>query len=190
MTGYLRPSPAEHLPILAGIQPPELRRSGATISLGHCAMEPAHLLHSVLTHPSVAAARHLKSGHPFVSAAQQLISVSDIKNIRAVQWADQSLKRGVGGQPHKTLHFNSRHRYTHSRNDPPCVQLNHLRTSVGLFRSCLYKWGMASSAACECGAEEQTVDDVVRLCTIHRPPDGLHGLTVLDDETTELLIAS
>jgi len=37
------------------------------------------------------------------------------------------------------------------------------------FRSCLYKWGMASSAACECGAE-QTVDHVVLHCPIHRPP--------------------
>jgi len=98
------------------------------------------------------------------------------------------MERGVGGQPHKTPHFNSRHRYTHSQNDPPCVQLNRLHTGVGLFRSCLYKWGMASSAACEYGAEEQTVDHVVLQCTIHRPPDGLHGLTVLDDETTELLM--
>ena len=29
------------------------------------------------------------------------------------------------------------------------------------FHSCLYKWGMTSSAVCECGAEEQTVDHVV-----------------------------
>jgi len=47
---------------------------------------------------------------------------------------------------------------------------------------------MTSSAACECGAEEQTVDHVVRHYPIHRPPHGLHGLTVLDDETTEWLI--
>ena len=38
------------------------------------------------------------------------------------------------------------------------VRHNSPRTGVGRFRSCLYKWGMASSAAYECGAEEQTVD--------------------------------
>ena len=43
---------------------------------------------------------------------------------------------------------------------------------------------MAPSAACECGAEEQTVDHVVLHCPIHRPPHGVHGLKVLDDETT------
>jgi len=46
---------------------------------------------------------------------------------------------------------------------------------------------MASSAACECGAEEQTVDHVVLQCPIHRLHHGLHGLTVLDDETVEWL---
>jgi len=44
---------------------------------------------------------------------------------------------------------------------------------------------MASSAACECGAEEQTVDHVLLQCPIHRLPYGMHGLTVLDDETIE-----
>jgi len=36
----------------------------------------------------------------------------------------------------------------------------------------------------QCGAEELTVDHVVLQCPIHR----LHGLTVLDDETTEWLL--
>jgi len=47
---------------------------------------------------------------------------------------------------------------------------------------------MAPSAACECGAEEQTVDAVVLQCPIHRIPHGLHGLTVLDDQTIEWLL--
>jgi len=49
---------------------------------------------------------------------------------------------------------------------------------------------MASSVACECGAEEQTVDHVVLQCLIHRLPRGLHGLTVLDDETIEWLLST
>jgi len=44
------------------------------------------------------------------------------------------------------------------------------------------------SVACGCGAEEQTVDHVVLQCPIHRPPHGLHDLTVLDDETIEWLL--
>ena len=150
-------------------------------------MEPGHLLHSALTRPSSAAARRLKSRHPFVSVAQQLISISDNNNIRAAQWADHQWNAEWADNP-TILRILIPDTGTH----PPgitlprraWVRLNSLRTGVGRFRSCLYKWVMASSAACECGAE-QTVDHVVLHCPIHRPPHGLHGLTVLDDETTE-----
>jgi len=46
----------------------------------------------------------------------------------------------------------------------------------------------AAVCACECDAEEQIVDHVVLQCPIHRPPDGLHRLTALDDETIEWLL--
>ena len=35
VTGCLRPTPTDHLPILSSIQPAELRRMGATLSLAH-----------------------------------------------------------------------------------------------------------------------------------------------------------
>jgi len=87
VTGCLRPTPADNLSILAGIQPAELRRNGTTQSLARRAMEPGHLLHSALTRPSSAAARRLKSRNPFVRGAQHLISSSD-NNIRAARWVD------------------------------------------------------------------------------------------------------
>jgi len=70
VTGCQRSTPADNLPILAGIQPGELRRNGAALSLARRAMEPGHLLHSALTRPSSADARRLKSRHPFVPAAR------------------------------------------------------------------------------------------------------------------------
>ena len=88
MTGCLRPTPADNLIILAGIQPAELRHRGATQSLGRHAMEPGHLLHSAPTRTSGTAARRLESRHPFVPVAQQLISSSDNNNLRAAQWED------------------------------------------------------------------------------------------------------
>jgi len=47
---------------------------------------------------------------------------------------------------------------------------------------------MAPSAACESGAEDQTIHHVVFQCPIERPFHGLHGLTVLDDETIDFLL--
>ena len=45
------PTSPDILPILAGIQPAELRRKRATLSLTQRAMEPGHLLLSALTCP-------------------------------------------------------------------------------------------------------------------------------------------
>ena len=36
---------------------------------------------------------------------------------------------------------------------------------------------MASTVACECGAEEQTADHVITSCPIYRYPNGARGLT-------------
>ena len=85
MTGCLHPTTTENLPILAGIQPAELRRSGATLSLARGATEPGQLLHSVPTGPSSANSRRLKSRHPFEPAAQHLTCSSDNDKKRAAQ---------------------------------------------------------------------------------------------------------
>jgi len=111
--------------------------------------------------------------------------------LRVAQWADHQRKAEWTDNPTRLRIF-----IPDTGTHPPgmalprraWVRLNRLRTGVGRFCSYLYKWGMASSAACECGAEEQTVDHVAFQCPIHRPPHGLHGLTVLDDETIEWLL--
>ena len=72
-------TPTDNLLILAGIQLSERRRKGATLSLARRSTEPGHLGGN---------ARHLKSRHPFVPAAQQLISSSDDNNGNAALWAD------------------------------------------------------------------------------------------------------
>jgi len=114
VTGCLRPTPADNLPTLAGVQPAEFRRIGATLSLARRVMEPGQWLHLALTRPSSANARCLKSRHPFVPAAH-LISLSDNNNnIRSAQWADYQWN---AEWTHKTPHFHPRHR--HPRNDPP-----------------------------------------------------------------------
>ena len=48
--------------------------------------------------------------------------------------------------------------------------LNRLRTGVGRFKSSMKKWGLADSAACQCGASEQTVEHIMTTCPLYRPP--------------------
>ena len=46
VTGCLRPTPTDRLPVLSGIQPDELRRIGATLSLAHCgSLDPDYILY-------------------------------------------------------------------------------------------------------------------------------------------------
>ena len=68
VTGCLHPTPADNLPILAGVQPAEFRRKGTTLFLARRALELGHLLHSALTWPLSGNARRHKSRHPFVPA--------------------------------------------------------------------------------------------------------------------------
>ena len=70
VTGCLRPTPTDDLPVLAGIQPAELRRLGATLSLANRAIhDPDHELHEQLIGQQDAHLGRLRSGRPFVPAA-------------------------------------------------------------------------------------------------------------------------
>ena len=68
------------------------------------------------------------------------------------------------------------------------IRLNRLRTGVGLFHSTVHRWGMASTAACECGAEEQTADHIIISCPIFNHPSRRIGLETVDEETLAWLI--
>ena len=63
------------------------------------------------------------------------------------------------------------------------VRLKRLRTGVGRFHSSTYKWGLAPSPNCECGATEQTADHGISSCLLRHVPRGTRGLQVLHDAT-------
>ena len=177
--------------VLAGIQPAELRRRGATLSLACRAQDPNHLLHEKLSFP--VGTQRLKSRRPFVPAAQELLQSSRDCNIRAAHWADHAWSNEWSKK-------NTRlHAFVPTTSTEPSgvtlrrnawVKLNRLRTGVGRFRSDMHKWGLASSAACECGAAEQTADHVIRYCPLNRAPTGINGLRNLDENTTTWLLNS
>ena len=54
VTGCLRLTPTYHLPILSGIQPAELRRMGATLSLAYRgSLDPDHILYGLQVGPQI-----------------------------------------------------------------------------------------------------------------------------------------
>ena len=82
----LRPTPTEGLPVLAGIQPAELRRSGATLSLANRDIQiPAHVLREQLVGQQDTHLGRLSSRRPFLPAAWKLLGRLSILDIRAKQ---------------------------------------------------------------------------------------------------------
>jgi len=116
VTRCLHLTPAEKFPIIAGIQPAELRRKIATLSLTRRAMEPGHLLHSALTSSPSGNSRRLQLRHPFVPAAQFINSFDD-NNISAALWVVTE-EYGVVGEHCKTPYAHPRHRHSPSCNGP------------------------------------------------------------------------
>ena len=89
VTECLRPTPTDHLPILSGIQPAELRRLGATLSLAYRgSLNPDHILYGLLNGSSDAGQVRLRSRRPFVPAARNLLDNLSGLGIRASEWTN------------------------------------------------------------------------------------------------------
>ena len=187
VTGCLRPTPTDHLPVLSGIQPAELRRMGATLSLAYCgSLDPDHILHGLLSGSSDTGQVRLRSRRLFVPGAQNLLDNLAKLGIHASEWTNHKWKVEYCENASRLRGFVPE---TGARPvgmglpQAAWVKLNRLQTGVGRFHSSMHKWGLAPSPNCECGASEQTVDHVLTACPIHRSPHGARGLTVLDEET-------
>ena len=86
MTGCLRPTPTNNLYVPAGIQPSELRRKQSVLFLACRAQESDHLLHDRFSSLPYGGHRQLKSRHPFVPVALELLNELNNTNISAAHW--------------------------------------------------------------------------------------------------------
>ena len=172
ITGCLKPTPVSHLPVLAGIAPAGLRREAATLALARKAQKhDGHLLHNTTT--TAAPPCRLKSRHPYNKAAQEMLN-SIPEDISKDAWlaAAWKLEWESAGPSRTHRHIWDPGGGTIGGDDLPRRQwttLNRLRTGVGRFKSSMKKWGLAESAACECGHPEQTADHIITTCPF-RPP--------------------
>ena len=165
VTGCLRPTPTDCQPVLAGIQPAELRRLGATLSLAYRgSLDPGHILHELL------------AGH----ILHELLAGS------AAQWTDYKWSTEYSECSSDLLAFIPKTSTRPMGMGLPrssWVRLNRLRAGVGCFQSFMHKWGLAPTSNCECGAAEQTAEHIILTCPVHWAPRGVRRLTVLDVDT-------
>ena len=174
VTGCLRPTPTDYLPVLSGIQPAELCQMGATLSLAYRgSLDPDHILYGLLSGSSDTHQVRLRSRRPFVPAARNLLDNLARLGIRASEWTNPKWNAEYCENASRLRAFvpeTSARPVGMSLPRVAWIKLNRLRTGVGRFHSSMHKWGLASSPNCECGASEQTADHVLTACPIHRAP--------------------
>ena len=89
VTGCLRPTPTDHPPTLSGIQPAELRRVRATLSLAYRgSLDPDHILYGLLNGSSDTRQVRLRSRRPFVPVARSILENLARLGIRASEWTN------------------------------------------------------------------------------------------------------
>ena len=161
------------------------------LSLSCRALAPGHLLYHKLADPAKQPQR-LRSRHPLVPAAKQFLRTIDEQNINVAWWVDHAwsaeLCNSASGL-RSFIHNAGPHPLGLALLRPAWTRLNHLRTGVGSFRSSMHKRGLALSAIYECGMEDQTTDHIIQKCQ-YSPPNGVHGLQVLDKDTIKWLLTS
>ena len=174
--------PMDHLPVLSGIQPAELRQMGATLSLAYCgSLDSDHILYGFLSGSSDTRQVRLRSRRLFVPGARNLLDNLARLGIHASEWTNHKWKTQYCENASKLCAFVP---WTHARPvGMGLPQAAWVQTGVGRFHLSMHKWGLAPSPNCECGTSEQTADHVLTVCPIHRAPHGARGLTVLDDKT-------
>ena len=184
VTGCLRPTPTDHLPVLSGIQPAELRRMGATLSLAYSGfLDPNHILHGLLSGSSDTRQVRLKS-------RRRLCQVRGIFWTTLPDLASAPLNGKITNGKRSIVKMLPGSVILCSRPVPGLLgwaypeQLGLSSTACGLvlgdsIRPCTNRVSLLHRIA----SDNQTADHVLTACPIHRAPHGARGLTVLDDET-------
>ena len=144
VTGCLRPTPTDQLPVLSGIQPAELRRLGATLSLAYRGpLDPNHILHGILSGSSDTRQVRLRSRRPFVPAARNLLDNLARLGIRVSELTNHKWKTEYCENASRLRAFVPE---TGARPvvmvlpRVAWVKFNCLRTGVGRLHSSMHKW--------------------------------------------------
>lgn len=164
ITGCLKPTPTDRLYILAGIAPPEIRRSAASKKeRQQQAIDERHPLFGHMPSQS-----RLKSRKSFLRYVIPL-ETSSTSRERVIQWEERLSNLPLT----TTMELNV------SEALPPGADssyamwkcLNRLRSGVGRTKVTLSKWGYLNDrdAVCNCGTEPQTMQHLLTCPLLEQP---------------------
>ena len=179
ISGAMKPTPVQMLPVLAGIPPPDIRRNNIAMKLSKKATQPGSLVPS--PRPDTPTSR-LKRSH-FLSLSEE--TPTDYgPGWMMDHWIDQW--SGLQTPLHDFIPVPS-------LSPPGChldrkawVNLNCIRSGCAKTKAFLHKIGVESSPSCVCGSN-QTLQHILTSCPVLKPPNGVDGLKELDEDTIHWL---
>lgn len=177
ISGCIKSTPTEILPVLCGIEPADIRRDKNTLDLRNRALLNGHMLNTVATNPLLNI--RLKSRSPLSSRMHSLAAGYD-ENISSRTWAEAKWKQRWNELSQQLKQFIP----SPSNKPPGCdlkrcewVLLNRIRSGYGRYASFMHRIGLSDNANCLCG-ETQTPQHVLVCQTI-----GIRGdIKTVDDD--------
>ena len=173
ISGTVKSTPKVWLPTLSHIAPADLRRTRATLNLlNRCFQHESSLLYDELMNPPV---QRLPS-RPFIW--------HDIPELDEFRIEDKWRERWTSASP-CNYHLLQDPTVRPPGFDLPRLEwsrLNRIRTGHGRCNSCMYKWNLASSPVCDCGADDQTMAHIVNFCPLRRFAGSLQELSDVETD--------
>ena len=164
VTGSLKSTPTQWLPVMAAIQPPHIRREAMTqkwVEISKKADVDTPLTRIVREAPKT---RRLKTRKPFYAAGKEGY---DAQKAWESEWAS-NLPSGaevVQQLGHKLPGFAEGRKYW--------VAANRLRARTARVAALVHKWGERNTPLCPFGCKiKQDVDHLVSICPTTRIPSG------------------
>ena len=143
VTGCLRRTPTDYLPVLSGIQPAELRRLGATLSLAYRgSLDPDHILYGLLSGSSDTGQVRLRSSARLCQVRGIFLDNLARLGIRASEWTNHKWKTEYcenASRLHAFVPETGARPVGMGLPRATCVRLNRLRIGVGRFHSSMHK---------------------------------------------------
>jgi len=172
ITGTLKSTPLQWLPVLSHIAPPSIRRRERMLK-DLCTIEanPDLPIHDDLNNlPNM----RLKSRKPFWSSVKSLEDF-DFKTEWRRALADANTNNGEVITDHtvKPPGFD--------RPRKQWLTLTRIRTLRARTAHHLHKWGMTESPACDCGYPDQTIPHIVNDCSLRLFPGGIKAIHTVTD---------
>ena len=167
ITGTIRATPTQWLPVLSHIVPPHIRRQSAALkTLNKFNFDPDSF--PVISYIPENRIPRLKSRKPLWSNSFLNSNFSN-DEIWKSEWRAGSIsnKQLISDPSIEVPGFNLLRR--------TWSILNRIRTGHGRCNRMLFKWNSVESPNCECGEVEETFDHLINSCRIYKFQDT-HGV--------------